>query len=116
MPTKKETFGLAVCDGVRMSHPPGAVFQARLLDNGANGAIPNDTASEKSRRYVSNVDLFLVPTLFQLFQLFQLLIQVCGVIYTVLYGAQCLSIRCGLYLVLDSIREILTVAHRTVDV
>ena len=72
MPTKKETFGLAVCDGVRMSHPPGAVFQARLLDNGANGAIPNDTASEKSRRYVSNVDLFLVPTLFQLFQLFQL--------------------------------------------
>ena len=42
---------------VNMSHPPGAVFQARLLDNQEGANTERDTSSVSSRRDVSYADL-----------------------------------------------------------
>ena len=52
----------------RISLPAGAVFQARLFDHQEEGASTERpyTASQSSRRDVSNAVLFFTPTLFQL--------------------------------------------------
>ena len=82
--------------------PPGAVFQARLLDN-QEGA-PNDTSSESSLQNVSNADLFgtdTIPTAVEISTMEKTAQR--GVTYTIVCGTlQALSV-CALPLQLYSL-------------
>ena len=63
--------GVTVYDGRCMSHPPGVVFQARLLDNqeDVNSRPISGMSSESSRRDAFNADFFLgAPALFHLWR------------------------------------------------
>ena len=57
----KQDIPGTVRDGIYISHPRRAVFQAQLLDHSSyynnRVSIPKDASSESSRRDVSDADL-----------------------------------------------------------